>query len=198
MDNDIDLQNLWRKQTANTPQIEKLFLTIDKIKRENLIKLIGLNALMIATIAFIIFIWFNFEAKLVTTKIGIILTVVGIIIYLFAFNNVILSFRQINKNQSNSEFLKGIINHKRRQKFLQNIMLQIYFIALTLGICLYLYEFVSQLSLPWTILAYTATLFWVGFNWFYLRPRTLKKENVKLDEIIKRFENIIRQNDEIK
>ena len=77
-------------------------------------------------------------------------------------------------------------------------MLQIYFIALTLGICLYLYEFVSQLTIHWAIFAYTATLFWVGFNWFYLRPRTLKKDNVKLNEIIKRFENINRQNDENK
>ena len=196
MDTKIDIKELWAKQTTSPPRIDELFSKIKKIKREYLLKLIGINILMMLTIAFIAVIWFYFESKLVTTKVGIVITVLGILMYLFAFNNFISRFRNINENQSNIEFLKAIIKHKERQKFLQTGMLQIYFISLTLGICLYIYEFVSQLDFPWTILAYSATLIWIAFNWFYLRPRIIRKNQNKLNEIIKKFENITRQSED--
>jgi hypothetical protein len=185
---------LWTKEETSTPRIEELLSKIKKLKREELIKLIGINILMLATIAFITLVWLYFEPQLVTTKIGIVLTVFGIIFYLIAYNSFISRFRKINENQSNSEFLNAMIRHKERQKFLQARMLQIYFITLTLGVCLYLYEIVIQLDFPWTILAYSTTLIWISFSWLYLRPRVIKKEQGKLDKIINKFENIIQQN----
>ncbi|MFS4466170.1 hypothetical protein [Maribacter sp. 2210JD10-5] len=195
MDNDTNLNELWSKQTTKPPQMEELLSKFAKIKRKNLTKLIAINILMVATIAFIIFIWVYFEPKLITTKIGIVLTILGIIVYLFVYNQLIPYLRKINENQSNNDFLKVVIKLKEKQKFLQTRMLQIYFITLTVGICLYLYEYVSLLSFPWTIFAYTATLIWIGFNWFYLRPKVVGKERDKLDGIIKKFENINRQFD---
>jgi hypothetical protein len=194
MNNDTELNELWSKQTTKLPQMDELLLKFAQIKNKNLTKLIVVNILMFATIAFIIFIWLYFEPKLITTKIGIVLTLLGIIVYLFVYNQLIPYLRKINENQSNSEFLKAVIKLKEQQKFLQTRMLQIYFVTLTLGICLYLYEYVSLMPFPWSILAYVVTLVWIGFNWFYLRPRVIGKERDKLDGIIKKFENISRQN----
>ena len=194
MNNDSNLNELWSKQTTKPPQIAELLSKFAKIKRKNLIKLIAVNILMFATIAFIIFIWVYFEPKLITTKIGIVLTLLGILFYLIVYNQLIPYFKKINENQSNSEFLRAVIKLKEQQKFLQTRMLQIYFITLTLGLCLYLYEYVSEMPYPWSIFAYVATLVWIGFNWFYLRPRIVGKERDKLDGIIKKFENMSRQN----
>jgi hypothetical protein len=194
MNNDTELNELWSKQTTKLPQMDELLLKCAQIKNKNLTKLIVVNILMFATIAFIIFIWLYFEPKLITTKIGIVLTLLGIIVYLFVYNQLIPYLRKINENQSNSEFLKAVIKLKEQQKFLQTRMLQIYFVTLTVGICLYLYEYVSLMPFPWSILAYVVTLVWIGFNWFYLRPRVIGKERDKLDGIIKKFENISRQN----
>ncbi|MEZ4859543.1 MAG: hypothetical protein R2781_12135 [Flavobacteriaceae bacterium] len=196
MDNNVNLDELWANQKANPPKIEELFLKLDKIKRKNITKLIIVNILMIATIAFIIFIWLYFEPKLITTKIGIILTIAGITIYMFVYNQLIPSLRETTQYQSNSEFLKSVIKLKERQKFLQSKMLQFYFVTLTLGICMYLYEYVSQFTFPLAIFAYSATLIWIAFNWFYLRPRVIRKELDKLNEIIEKFENISRQHKE--
>lgn len=193
MDNDTNLNALWSKQTTKPPQMEELLSKFAKIKRKNLTKLIAINILMLATIAFIIFIWVYFEPKLITTKIGIVITILGIIVYQFVYNQLIPNLRKINENQSNNEFLKAVIQLKEQQKFLQTRMLQIYFITLTVGLCLYLYEYVSLLAFPWTIFAYSVTLIWIGFNWFYLRPRVVVKERDKLDGIIKIFEDISRQ-----
>lgn len=194
MDNKLNFKDLWTKDETSTPPIEELLSKIKKLKREELIKLIGINILMLVTTTFISLVWLYFEPQLVTTKIGIVLTVFGIIFYLIAYNSFISRFRKINENQSNSEFLNAMIRHKERQKFLQTRMLQIYFIALTLGVCLYLFEIVIQLDFPWKILAYSTTLIWISFSWLYLRPRVIKKEQSKLDKIINKFENIIQQN----
>lgn len=194
MNDDRNLSELWSGQTTKPPQIEELFSNFAQIKKKNLATLIAANFLMVATIAFIIFIWFYFKPKLVTTKIGIVLTILGIIVYLFFYNQLIPYLRKINENQSNSEFLKAVLKLKEQQKFLQTKMLQIYFITLTLGLCLYLYEYVSLIQFPWSIFAYLVTLVWIGFNWFYLRPRVVRKQRDKLDGIIKKYENIKSQN----
>ncbi|MEM7375368.1 MAG: hypothetical protein AAF587_42625 [Bacteroidota bacterium] len=193
MDNDTDLTELWSKQSSKPPQIEELLSTFSKIKRKNLTKLIVANALMLGTIAFILFIWLYFEPRFMTTKIGIVITLLGIIVYLFVYNQLIPHLRNINENQSNSEFLTAVITLKERQKFLQTSMLQMYFAALSIGICLYLYEYVSLMPFPWSMIAYSATIIWIGFNWFYLRPRIVRKQQDKLDGIIKKLKDISQQ-----
>lgn len=193
MDNNVNLNDLWAKQTANPPQIEELILKLAEIKRKNITKLITVNILMIATISFIIFIWLYFEPKLIITKIGIIFTISGITIYIFVYNQLTPYLRKVIGYQSNSEFLKSVIKLKERQRFLQSTMLQFYFVTLTLGICMYIYEYVSQLTFPWAVFAYSATLIWIAFNWFYLRPRVIRKEQDKLNCIIEKFESLSRQ-----
>lgn len=187
---DKNLNELWFKQTDNPPQMEELFSKLTKIKRSNLIKLIIVNILMIVTITIIVFIWVYFQPELITTKIGITLTIFGIIIYLFIYNQLIPYLTKANENQSNNEFLKSVLKLKEQQKFLQTKMLQIYFITLTIGICMYLYEHLLKINTLWAILAYSAVLIWVGFNWFYLRPRIISKEQAKLNKVIEKFENI--------
>ena len=194
MDSDTNLKELWSKQTTEPPQIEELISNFAKIKKKKLITLIAVNILMAVTIAFILFILLYFQPKLITTKIGIVLTILGIIAHLLFYNRLIPYLSKRNENQSNSEFLKAIIKLKEKQKFLQTKMLQIYFITLTLGLCLYLYEYVSIIPFPWSIFAYAITLIWIGYNWFYLRPRVIAKERDKLDGIIRKFENIKSQN----
>ncbi|WP_405400609.1 hypothetical protein [Maribacter sp. Asnod2-G09] len=193
MMNDKNLSELWSKQTTIPPQKEELFSKFSKIKRRYLTKIIAINIIMFATIAFIIFVWLYFEPKLITTKIGIIITLFGILAYLFVYNQLIPELIKVNENLSNSDFLKSLIELNERQKFLQTKMLQTFFISLTIGLCLYIYEYVSLIPFPWSIIAYLATLLWIAFNWFYLRPIVIKKEKNKLDSIIKKFETISQQ-----
>jgi hypothetical protein len=43
------------------------------------------------------------------------------------------------------------------------------------------------------IITYAVTLAWIVFNWFYLRPKTIKKQQAKLDDLISKFERINKQ-----
>lgn len=72
-------------------------------------------------------------------------------------------------------------------------MLNVYFILLSAGIGLYMYEYTSRMTMLWGIFAYGITLAWILINWFCLRPKQIKKQQSKLDEIITKFKKLNQQ-----
>ncbi|AZB00258.1 hypothetical protein EG359_11755 [Chryseobacterium joostei] len=193
MDTNIDFKNIWKQQTSNKPNIEELLGKLKKFKNENLRKLILTNLLLIATSLSITFIWYHYQPQLVTTKIGIILVILAMVIFLLAYNKLFMLFYKIDDTQSNSDYLQNLYLVKNKQKFMQTTMLNLYFIMLFLGICLYMYEYASRMTLMYGILAYGLTFIWIGINWFYLRPKTIRKQQLKIDELIDKFEEINNQ-----
>lgn len=190
MNNKDNLKELWLKQTTEPPQMEDIFVKLTKMKRKKITVLIAVNILMAITIGVIIFIWLYFDPKFITTKIGIIITVLGIILYLFAYNQILPNLMKIRDDKNTNDFLESLLKIKKLQKYLQTKMLGIYFMTLSVGICLYLFEYVSMMTLTWSIIVYSLTLVWIGFNWFYLRPKIIQKENNKLYNVIENLEKI--------
>ncbi|HCM34739.1 hypothetical protein [Chryseobacterium sp.] len=193
MDTNIDFKNIWKQQTSNKPNIEELLGKLKKFKNENLRKLILTNLLLIATSLGITFIWYHYQPQLATTKIGIVLVILAMVIFLLAYNKLFMLFYKIDDTQSNSDYLQNLYLVKNKQKFMQTTMLNLYFIMLFLGICLYMYEYASRMTLMYGILAYGLTFIWIGINWFYLRPKTIRKQQLKIDELIDKFEEINNQ-----
>ena len=196
MSDNINFKDLWAKQTSVAPNPENLISEIKKLKQYNLRKLILTNILLIATSIFIIFIWMHYQPQLLTTKIGIILIILAMAVFLFAYNNSYSLFKSDKNSQSNSDYLKDLLTIKAKQKFMETTILNLYFILLSTGIGLYMYEYTSRMTTFWGIFAYGITTIWILFNWFYLRPKQIKKQQAKLDEIINKFEMLNKQLDE--
>jgi amino acid permease len=76
---------------------------------------------------------------------------------------------------------------------MQTTMLNLYFILLFAGICLYMYEYTSRMKFIYAVTAYVVTLAWIAINWFYLRPKTIKKQQAKINGLIDKFEEINNQ-----
>lgn len=193
MDSNIDFKNIWKQQTSNRPNMEELLGKLKKFRNQNLRRLIFANIALIATSLLILLIWYRYQPEMITTKIGIVLVVLGMVIFLLAYNKMFMIFYKIDQTQSNHEYLQSLYVVKNKQKFMQTTILNLYFVMLFLGICLYMYEYTSRMSLSSGILAYALTSVWIAFNWFYLRPRTIKKQQGKLDELINKFEEINNQ-----
>jgi len=193
MATNIDFKNIWKQQTSNKPNMEELLGKLKKFRNQNLRRLIFSNIGLITTSLLILFIWYRYQPEMITTKIGIVLVVLGMAIFLFAYNKMFMVFYKIDQTQSNNEYLQSLYVVKSKQKFMQTTILNLYFIMLFLGICFYMYEYTSRMTLGSGILAYAVTLAWIAFNWFYLRPRTIKKQQGKLDELINKFEEINNQ-----
>lgn len=193
MEDNIDFKGLWAKQVVGLPDADDLFLKLHQLKRSNLKKLLLTNLVLIATCAFIGFIWYYYQPQFISTKIGIVLTILAMVIYLFAYNQLWPSFRKTATDQSNQEYLQTLIKIRTQEEFLQTKMLHVYFILLSIGICLYMIEYASMMPLLWAIVTYGLTLFWMGFCWFYLHPRTVKKQQAKLNELISKMEALTQQ-----
>lgn len=197
MDNNIDFKDLWKQQAVSPPNIEDLFSKLKHFKKVSLRKLIITNVLLIATSVFILFIWYRYQPEFISTKIGIILVILAMVIYLFVYNRLAGFYKTIDGTLSNSEYLQKLISIKAKQHFLQSTMLSLYFIMLGLGLSLYMYEYVSRMTRFWGIFSYTLTLGWIGFTWFYLRPKEIKKEQARVNDLIAKFEAVNKQLDAI-
>jgi hypothetical protein len=198
MSSNINFNELWVKQKTGEPNKEDLLSKINKFKKSNIRRLITTNFILITTSLFIIFIWAYYQPQMITTKIGIILTILSMVIFVIAYNQSFALFRKTTNTLSNSDYLKNLLAIKAKQQFMQTTMLSLYFVLLSTGIGLYMYEYAQLMSLFWGIFAYLVTSIWVLFNWFYLRPKQIKKQQSKVDEIISKLEMLIEQLDEKK
>ncbi len=191
--NNIDFATIWKQQKVSQPNIEELLSKLKQFKKSSLQKLIISNIMLVATSGFIIFIWYYYQPQFITTKIGIALTILAMVIFVFSNNKLFFVFNKIDNTKNNNEYLQCLTTLKTKQKYMQTKMLAFYFITLSLGIFLYMYEYTSKMTTVWAIFSYLITLTWIGFNWFYLRPKIIKKQQTKFNELISKFETINKQ-----
>lgn len=194
MDNStIDFTAIWQQQKADQPNLDELLNKFNRFKKNKLKKRIVANVLLLTTIVLTIFIWYKYQPQYLTTKIGIVLVILAMVIFLSVYNKQFSSFNKIDDTQTINGYLKSLTELKTKQKYIQTTMLSLYFIMLSLGIGLYLYEYTLMMTIFWAIFVYGITLTWIGFNWFYIRPKTIKKQQVQLDELINTFEAVKKQ-----
>lgn len=193
MNPNINFNELWAKQKTGEPDIEDLLSKMNTFKKSNLKKLIITNLLLITTSLFIILIWVYFQPQMITTKIGIIVTILAMAIFVIGYNQSFVLFRKQTNTLSTTEYLKDLLAIKAQQEFMQTTMLNLYFVLLSTGIGLYMFEYTVRMTAFWGIVAYGITSIWILFNWFYLRPKQIKKQQSKLDEIIGKFEELHEQ-----
>ena len=186
----IDLKELWNKQTSVIPDQKEIMMNADDYRKKSIRKLILTNILLFLTSAFIGFIWYYYQPEMITTKLGIIIVILAMIIFLIYYNLMLPLLLKSDYSLNNNDYLKNLIALKEKQKFLQTNMLNLYFIMLSTGIALYMYEYASQLKLHWAVLTYGITFLWLAFNWFYLRPRNIKKQDKAINELIDKFNSI--------
>ena len=196
MSDNVNFKELWAKQTSIAPNPENLIAEIKKMNQYNLRKLVFTNILLIATSIFIILIWIYYQPQLLTTKIGIILIILAIVVFLLAYNKSYSLFKNYRNSQSKIYYLKNLLVIKAKQKFMETTMLNLYFVLLSIGVGLYMFEYTSRMKPIWGLVTYGITFLWILFNWFYLRPKQINKQRAKLDTIISKFEMVTEQLDE--
>ena len=103
----------------------------------------------------------------------------------------------MDEEQSKQEYLNELLALRRKEHFMQTKLMNFYFISLSVGIGLYMYEHIQESSLQFRVVAYSVFLLWVGLNWFVFRPRIIRRNRQRLDSLIVRVERIKTQIDEL-
>jgi len=141
MKREIDLKKLWSAQGAPEPDRSDLLLRIKKIRNRGLRSILWANICLIATSAFIVGVWIIFQPQFLSTKLGIIVVILAMLMFLFFQNKSIRFYRDADSAQTNGEYLNALLKIKLRQRFVQHTILSAYFALLSVGLWLYLYEY---------------------------------------------------------
>ena len=91
--NNIDFKDLWKKQAVSQPNMEDLMLRLKKFKRTNLRNLWITNILLFATSAFILFVWYYYQPQFVSSKLGIVLAIAAMAMYVLVYNRSLNDFK---------------------------------------------------------------------------------------------------------
>jgi glucan phosphoethanolaminetransferase (alkaline phosphatase superfamily) len=194
MNND-ELNRLWMGKNTNPPSIEEIRARLTQMKNKKQTERLVLGVTMLLTAVAIVAVGIFFQPALLSTKIGIMITLAGIIFYPITHYCVIPHLKEFKEESSSSEYLGALLKLKDREKFFQTKVLGVYFMMLSTGLSLYLFEYIALMETFLAGLFSVLTIAWLGFNWFYLRPTIIKKNTAKLDETIEKVKAIHQQID---
>jgi len=193
MSDNIDFKELWNRGKASAPDVNEIFAKANQLNRKTRSKIWRGNIILSLTILVMIFIWWYYQPQLLTTKIGLILILVAIVIFLVTTNQLSPLLAKADEETDSRHFLEQVIRIKHKQEFLSKTMLTAYFIMLTVGISLYFIEYAGRGSLLFQVVVYGLTFAWILFNWIYIRTRTIKKQQKAINDIIERLERVNEQ-----
>ena len=191
-----DIKDMWRKQDVSVPPAQEMITlarrSSAKMARKTVLVLITLTA----TVAFLAWIMVYYEFRYPTTKLGtalVILAVIGAIVIHSQLLGIIM--KSASNAENSKEYLSHLIRYRSKSQFIQTKGMTIYFIALAAGLALYLFEFLAR-DLVIGISAYVLSFGWILFSWFWIRPRTVRKQQKQLEELINRIGQLLGQMEE--
>ncbi len=184
-------KELWQQQKIAPSDILGLHRKVEDFKRKGLIEVLKINiAGLTFIIAFSMILYDEYTTSMLTTKIGLSCLILACVFYLFHYNKLLPLFYKVRYLTDSKSYIKELLRIKKTQKKLQTQILNTYFILITIGICLGIYEYLAKTNLIIMISIYCLMLLWVSFNTFYLRPKTIQRQNKKLDELIGTCEEV--------
>ena len=192
MQNFDTIKDLWQSaKPAQLPDTATIRAEAQKLRRKMLQKTLSGTLLLAGTLGFIAWIGLHYRFTQWTTVTGIILVLIAVMMAVL-FNSRLLQLllKQGNTALDNAAYLQELIRFRHTQRRIQSKGISAYFALLTAGIVLYMAEF-AQRGLLFGIIAYSLTLAWIAFNWFYIRKRTIAKQEKAISAQIESLEQLI-------
>lgn len=193
MEANTDFKAIWKAQKVATPDTTQLFKRANKLKKKGRFTLLFVSATLLLTIIYVSFIWYYYQPEFMTTKIGIVLAIIAMLVFLVPFKKQFSILDDLETTASCKEYLQQLIALQKAQTYQQTKILSSYFVMLSSGISLYLIEFVTQMTFLWGTITYGLTFLWFAFVWWYLRPRIILEQNKKLNNLVGDFKKVAQQ-----
>ncbi len=194
MDNNDDLKALWGAGVAApAPDITALLTRATTVKRKARNKMIWGNLLLVLTSIFIAWVWIHYQPQMLTTKIGIVLCILAMLLYIVTSTSMLQFLFRSEPDMDTASYLAQMLRLRQQQEYLQKTIMTAYYILLSTGMALYMIEYATMLGRRYGLIAYLVTFGWIGLAWFYIRPRTARKQLAPINEVIKQLEQVQQQ-----
>ncbi|QQL49931.1 hypothetical protein [Mucilaginibacter ginkgonis] len=192
MDNSANLHTIWHSaKTDDLPSSKEMKQTVSSFRDQKLRKkwLVIICSIMLSCIITAVLIITPF--KMFTTYIGGgMMAASGVIL---AVTNIrsLKRFKQLD-NCSNQEFLHFLKQTQRNQLFYYKNTQAAIILLHGIGLAFYFYEPIAGQS-KWFLTIYILCIIYMVAMWFIVRPRSYKRESLRLKETINRIESIVTQ-----
>ena len=183
MDNLNELKAIWQTAktdelptTADMVKMAKKF-RYQKLRNKVLSIIVGVGAMGLMLAFF-----FNTPVVAITTVAGMIFTLIACVILIYTNARSIKRFIDL-KDYSNKEFIQFLEQTRRNQLYYYKYTQVMGLLFSSIGLLLFLYEFVNHQTVLWAVF-YTVAVGWTVIICFYLRPRNFKKQSAKLNDML--------------
>lgn len=191
MSTEIDFKTLWNKEEAkDMPNTKELLKKADGLRKIFRIKLIIQTVILMAIVAIMLGAGLNISYRKLTTNVGLMLMVLGIISYLITTNQLLPMLFKSSIEHSSQEYLNQLIRIKRKNEFLHKVMINIYFSLLLAGLYLYMLQFAMQMNAVKAVLCYVIPSACMAIAWSYSKRREFRKTLNPLNDTIKKLEAV--------
>jgi membrane protein YdbS with pleckstrin-like domain len=188
-------KSLWSQQAlVPQPDTEMLLKSALRIKNKSRNQLLITMFLGISTIVIIAAIAYFITPELITTSIGIALIILSIVFFLISSSGLLrLLLSDADATLDTAHYLSLLIQIKEKQLKIGTTIMTLYFVALGGGILLFMFEYTKKMTLTAGIVTYAVTVVWILFNWVYLKPKIVLKQQEKIGSVIKELEKLTDQ-----
>ena len=192
MDNLNDLKAIWL--TANTdslPASGEMLRMAKKFRNGKIRHKLIMIFIAVLLAAVMIFGAINNGLTMVSSWIGEACLIVTCM--LLAFTNIRSIRRFIDfKDSTNKEFIEFMEQTRRNQLYYYQKTQVAGMGISSIGLLLYFYEIVYRDTVLF-IIAYSAAIIYLAVMWFVVRPRNFKRQNLKMDETMRKLHDISNQ-----
>lgn len=192
MDNLTDIRTIWlQADTTILPDSEEMVGTIKKLRGKMLLKQAGLILGAFVLAAIMLAVALINKSQMVTTRFGEVCVIITALILVIT-NIGSLKRAYKTKDCTNEEFIKYLKQVQLNRIYYHNKTQVVGLAFCSVGLLLYLFEFVSKNPLL-ALFAYTGMILYLLIFWFIVRPRTYNRQKKELDDKLTRIETLSKQ-----
>jgi hypothetical protein len=192
MDNLNDLKAIWlTAKTESLPGSAEMEQIVKKFRNKKLRKITFMVFAALITVVMLILTMFIYRSTMVTTRIGEGMMIFGAAILVATNINSLHRFYNL-KVCSNKEFIRFLEQTRRRQLFYYTKTQVVTMILFSAGLLLYIYEMLRG-NVLLLIIMYSLSVIYFSVIWFIVRPKTFKREALKLNATMARLHSIAEQ-----
>jgi len=188
-----DLKHIWKEQKVSGMDYQEFLKKANSFSQKEKRKTLFANLCLGLTSIFILCIWWYYQPEYITTKVGIVLTILTMMVFILYLNKANKILERSSQNLTSKVYLEKLLAFQKKQRIIQSRGMNLYLIFLFVGIALYMYEYVSRMSLTGGLITYGVVTAWFLLNWLFLKPRIVRKQRKRLDNLIEELEQIIKQ-----
>ncbi|POY38311.1 hypothetical protein C3K47_02620 [Solitalea longa] len=195
MNNFNDIKQLWHKQeVTDLPNVKAVIEKAISFRKKARFNIIKHNVILTLTAIYITFVLFYYKPEFFTTKLGVIIAVIAIVMAVIIQSNMLQGLFKSSSSEENShQYLQKMIRYKSQMSFFQTKIMKAYFILLSLGMGLYLYEYAIRMQWPYAVLVYLVTFGWIGLAWVKFVPKQAASISKGINEVIEQLERVNNQ-----